>query len=118
MNDESTTGMYGKTYVSHPKAPHATEKIRSLAEKGGESMRKRTNGYKHCLITKPSRNENLALMIAGLGWEAAREYIAFVYHRIGWCGDAADTLHIPEAAVRAVLMGTFPKPEQMPYGEI
>ena len=105
---KTTTGMYGKQYVVFPNDPHTAEKIRTLAEKGRESMRKRTNGHKHCLITKPSRSENLALMIAGLGWEAAREYIAFVYHRIGWCGDAADTLHIPEAAVRAVLMGTFP----------
>ena len=108
MNNESTTGMYGKTYVSHPKASHATEKIRTLAEKGRESLRKRTNGYKRCLITKPTRIENLALTVEALGWENAREYIAFVYHRIGWCDDAANTLHIPEAAVRAVVMGTFP----------
>ena len=105
---ETTTGMYGETYVVFPSFPHTAEKIRTLAAKGRESMRKRTNDYKHCLITKPSRNETLALMVAGMGWKNAKNYIATVYHRIGWCDVAADTLHIPQAAVRAVLMGTFP----------
>jgi hypothetical protein len=104
----TTTGMYGKECVSHPKAAHATEKIRKLAAKGRESMRKRTNGYKHCLITKPSRSENLALMVAALGWENARSYIATVYHRIGSAQPAAATLHVPEAVIWAVLLGTFP----------
>jgi hypothetical protein len=105
---KTTTGMYGKQYVVFPNDPHTAEKIRTLAEKGRESMRKRTNGHKHCLITKPSRSENLALMVAALGWENARSYIAMVYHRIGSAQPAAATLHVPEAVIWAVLLGTFP----------
>jgi hypothetical protein len=111
MNDvklTTTTGMYGTQWAFHPSAAHAATKILAMEAKGRESMRKRTNGHKRCLITKPTRIENLALTVEALGWENAREYIAFVYHRIGWCDDAANTLHIPEAAVRAVVMGTFP----------
>ena len=115
---ETTTGMYGRTYVVSANDPHTAEKIRTLAAKGRESLRKRTNGYTHALINMPTRNENLALMIAGLGWKNAKSYIATVYHRIGWCEVAAETLHVPNAAVRAVQMGTFPAPEQDTGGEI
>lgn len=111
MNDKgqmTTTGLDGTQWAFYPGAPHAPTKILALEAKGRASMERRTNGHRHCLITKPTRAENLALMIAGLGWDSAREYIAFVYRRIGWCDDAANTLHIPEAAVRAVVMGTFP----------
>ncbi len=104
----TTTGLDGTQWAFYPGAAHAAPKIRAMEAKGRASIERRTYGHTHCLITKPTRVENLALMIAGLGWEGAREYIAFMYRWNGWCDSVSSTLHIPEAAVRAVVMGTFP----------
>ena len=113
-DDDLHIGIWGGVWSAHPGAKHHPDSILCLIERGQASLIKATHDGKIGLLRNPSRNESLALLVDGLGLNGARDLIArFLRHGCN-ADHVAVGLHIPEAAVLAVALGSFPTSECAP----
>lgn len=114
-DDELRPGLFGGVYRATPGADHHPDAIQKLIKRGRVSLAKKTNnGTIAFLVGSPTRNETLALLVDTLGLQGVRDLIANSLLRLGNGEPVVVALHVPEAAVRAVLFGCFPTAETAP----
>lgn len=112
-DDELRPGLFGGVYRATPGADHHPDAIQKLIERGRASLASKTHNGTHAWLeqSNPTHAETLALLVDSLGLQDTRNLIASFLKNLGNHGPTASALHIPPAAAKAVLFGSFPTAE-------
>lgn len=108
-NPDLRIGFDGGLYCVYPFAAHAEKRILRLIELGRKSFNPVGASLRNL-----TRNQTLFFLVDALGLDGARKLIGHFAHACGSVKGAADGLHVPEAAARAALIGSFPASDVEP----
>lgn len=112
-DDELRPGLFGGVYRATPGADHHPDAILKLIERGRASLARKMHNGTHAWLERsnPTTTESLALLVDTIGLQGARDLIAGFLMHLGNGEPSAAALHIPPAAAKAVLFGSFPTAE-------